>query len=64
MAQLVEWSLATPEIRSSNTLVGNFSFLVDCIEAIQTKKQESRMANLKTIVVAMKENIISVQQKN
>ena len=38
VAHLVEWSLPTPEIRGSNTVIGNF-FTVNCIEKTKIKTQ-------------------------
>ena len=45
VAQLVEWSLPTPEIRASNPVIVNF-FTINCIkssiEKTKIKKKEAR----------------------
>ena len=52
VAQLSEWSLSTPEDRSSSLVIGDFLnsiylFIVNCIENIKINKKRPRMAHLK-----------------
>ena len=50
VAQLVEQSLPIPEVRGSNTAIGNnlyWTFTVNFIEKMKIKKKRSAMAHLK-----------------
>ena len=49
-AQLVEWSLPTPEIRSSNPDISNFIYYQlykNCVEKTKIKKKRLGMAQTK-----------------
>ena len=50
MAQLVEWSLLTPEVHDSNPVIGKllsdiYLFTVNCIEKMKIKKKRPGMAH-------------------
>ena len=47
VAQLVEQLLPTPEIRGSNTAIGKFLYIINCIEKTKIKKKRPGMAHLK-----------------
>ena len=52
VAQLVERSLPTPEVRGSNPVIGKLLsdiclFAVNCVEKTKIKKKRPRMAHLK-----------------
>ena len=51
VAQLVEWSLLIPEVRSSNQVIGKYSywtFTENCIEKTKIKKKRTGMAHFLT----------------
>ena len=41
MAQLVEWLLSTPQIRSSNLVTANRYFTYNCVETTKIKEKEA-----------------------
>ena len=47
VAQLVERSLPTPEVHSSNPINGKLLFTVNCFEKTKIKKKRQVMSHLK-----------------
>ena len=47
VVQVIEWSLPTPEIHSSNSVIGKFYFLSNCIEKMNKEKICQEWPNLK-----------------
>ena len=41
VAQLVERSLSTPEVRGSNPVIGKFICTINCVEKTKIKKKEA-----------------------
>ena len=50
VVQVVEGSLPTPEIHSSNSVIGKFYFLSNCIEKMNKEKICQEWPNLKKMI--------------